>query len=103
MGRERPGGAHGDPATGEVLTHSAWYDSCDPTPTRLRSPADPHPDGDGPGVGALRRHRVHLFTPDELADLLEGAGLQPPPASGASTGGPPRRRGAPVHRAGAAA
>lgn len=104
MGRERPGGAHRDAATGEVLTHSAWYDSWDPdTHTLAFTLRIRTRNGDGPGWEALRRHRVHLFTPDELADLLEGAGLRHLEASGGFDGRPLRDGGErQVHRAGAA-
>jgi SAM-dependent methyltransferase len=89
MGRERPGGRYRDPGTGEVLTHSAWYDSWDPATgtlaftLRIRSR-----NGDGPPREALRRHRVHLFTPRELADLMAGAGLRHVEASGGFDGRP---------------
>ncbi|HMO01088.1 MAG TPA: class I SAM-dependent methyltransferase [Miltoncostaeaceae bacterium] len=105
MGRERPGGRYRDPATGEVLTHSAWYDSWDPgTQTlaftlRIRARND-----GGPGREALRRHRVHLFTPQELEGLLQDAGLRHLEASGGFDGRPLREDGErQVHRAGVAA
>lgn len=99
MGEERPGGRYRDPDTGEVLIHSAWYDSWDPdTHTlvftlRIRN-------RDGQPREALRRHRVHLFTPGELAGLLEGAGLRHLEASGGFDGRPLREGGErQVHRA----
>ncbi len=77
MGVERDGGVHTDPETGAVLRHSAWYDRWDPgTHTlefTLRIRETPP---QGPPREALRHHRVHLFTPDELASLLAGAGLE---------------------------
>jgi SAM-dependent methyltransferase len=102
MGQERPGGRHRDAATGEVLTHSAWYDSWDPAThtlaftLRIRSRG-----GRGPEREALRRHRVHLFTPDEIAGLLDEAGLRHLEASGGFDGRPLRPGGErQVHRAG---
>ena len=104
MGEERPGGRHCDPATGEVLTHSAWYDSWDPdTHTLAFTLRIRTADGGGPDHEALRRHRVHLFTPDELAALLDGAGLRHLEAAGGFDGLPLREGGErQVHRAGAA-
>ncbi len=104
MGRERSGGRYRDPATGEVLTHSAWYDSWDPdTHTLAFTLRIRTRNGDGPPHEALRRHRVHLFTPDELAGLLEGAGLRHLEASGGFDSRPLRGGGErQVHRAGAA-
>lgn len=104
MGEERPGGRFRDPSSGEVLTHSAWYDDWDPAThtlaftLRIRTHG-----GDGAEREALRRHRVHLFTPDELAGLLEEAGLRPLEASGGFDGRPLRPGGErQVHRAGVA-
>jgi len=104
LGEERPGGRHRDPATGEVLTHSAWYDDWDPVThtlaftLRIRSR-----NGDGREREALRRHRVHLFTPEELEDLLRDAGLRHLEASGGFDGRPLRAGGErQVHRAGVA-
>jgi SAM-dependent methyltransferase len=105
MGEERPGGRFRDPLTGEVLTHSAWYDSWDrDTHTLAFTLRIRAGDGAGPEREALRRHRVHLFTPAELSGLLEEAGLRHIEASGGFDGRPLRpgdeRQ---VHRAGAAA
>jgi SAM-dependent methyltransferase len=104
MGEERDGGSFRDPESGEVLTHSAWYDSWDPAThtlaftLRIRTR-----EADGSAREALRRHRVHLFTPDELTGLLEGAGLRPLEASGGFDGRPLRPGGErQVHRAGVA-
>ncbi|MGE0027334.1 MAG: class I SAM-dependent methyltransferase [Thermoleophilia bacterium] len=104
MGQERSGGRYRDPATGEVLTHSAWYDSWDPdTHTLAFTLRIRTRNGDGPPHEALRRHRVHLFTPDELAGLLDDAGLRHLEASGGFDGRPLREGGErQVHRAGVA-
>lgn len=104
MGEERPGGRFRDPATGEVLTHSAWYDDWDPdTHTLAFTLRIRTRNGDGSAREALRRHRVHLFTPEELGGLLAGAGLRHLEASGGFDGRPLRPGGErQVHRAGAA-
>jgi SAM-dependent methyltransferase len=77
MGVERPGGVHRDPADGAVLRHSAWYDRWESATHTLeftlRVRTTPR---EGPATEALRHHRVHLFTPDELADLIARAGLE---------------------------
>ena len=46
------------------------------------------PAGGGPEREALRRHRVHLFTPQEIAALMAQAGLEPIGAWGDFDGGP---------------
>ncbi len=77
MGIERPGGVHRDPATGTTLHHSGWYDRWDPATHTLeftlRIRERPRR---GPASEALRHHRVHLFTPDELSDLVAAAGME---------------------------
>jgi len=105
MGVERSGGRHRDPATGEVLEHSAWYDAWDPAShtltftLRIRSR-----DGDGAVTEALRGHRVHLFTPEELSGLLADAGLEQIEVAGGFDGSPLHPGGErQVHRARAAA
>ncbi len=104
IGEERPGGRYRDPATGEVLTHSAWYDDWDPgTHTLAFTLRIRTRNGDGGDREALRRHRVHLFTPDELAGLLADAGLRHLEASGGFDGRPLRAGDErQVHRAGVA-
>ena len=104
MGRERPGGAHRDAATGEVLTHSAWYDSWDPdTHTlaftlRIRTRGRRRP-GVG-GAAAPPRPPVHAGRARRSAG---GAGLRHLQASGRFDGRPLRDGGErQVHRAGAA-
>lgn len=103
MGEERPGGRYRDPVTGEVLDHSAWYDGWDPdTHTLAFTLRIRTRDGGGPPREALRHHRVHLYTPDELAGLLHDAGLRRLEASGGFDGRPLRAGGErQVHRAGA--
>ena len=105
MGEERPGGSYRDAATGEVLTHSAWYEAWDPdTHTLAFTLRIRTRNGAGPEREALRRHRVHLFTPEELSALLEGAGLRHVEASGGFDGRPLRAGDErQVHRAEAAA
>jgi SAM-dependent methyltransferase len=105
LGEERPGGRFRDPGTGEVLTHSAWYDSWDPdTHTLAFTLRICTRNGAGREREALRRHRVHLFTPEELSALLEAAGLRHIEASGGFDGRPLRAGGErQVHRAEAAA
>lgn len=77
MGLERPGGVHRDPGTGDTLRHSAWYDRWEPSSHTLeftlRIRTTPR---EGAPREVLRHHRVHLFTPDELADLLARAGME---------------------------
>jgi SAM-dependent methyltransferase len=77
MGVERAGEVHRDPGTGVVLRHSAWYDRWDPASHTLEFTLrirETPPQG--PAREALRHHRVHLFTPDELAALIAGAGME---------------------------
>lgn len=91
MGVERSGGVHRAP-DGSVLRHSAWYDRWEPEShtleftLRIRTT----PPGGGPAQEALRRHRVHLFEPGEIADLLERAGLEHVEALGDFDGRPLR-------------
>ena len=75
--------------------HSGWYDAWDPATQTLeftlrirstrRRRAAPE---------TLRAHRVHLFTPDELAGLLAAAGLEQIEVAGGFDGSPlsPRLR-----------
>jgi SAM-dependent methyltransferase len=77
MGVERSGGAHRDPETGDMLHHSAWYERWEPSTHTLeftlRIRTTPR---EGAPTEALRHHRVHLFTPDELAGLIARAGME---------------------------
>ena len=89
MGMERPGGRHRDPASGATLVHSAWYERWDP-PTRtleftLRI------EERRPGAAereTLRHHRVHLFSPEEIAELITEAGMVPIAVTGDFDGSP---------------
>lgn len=87
MGVARPGGVHRD--SGAVLVHSAWYDRWDPETYTLDFTL--RIDECAPGAEprrVLRHHRVHLFTPDDLADLLGRAGLEPVEVLGGFDGSP---------------
>lgn len=89
MGIERSGGRHLDPATGATLIHSAWYESWEPATNTLeftlrieeRPPA-------GEVLTTLRHHRVHLFPPDELGELITRAGMVPVAVTGDFDGSP---------------
>lgn len=101
LGLERDGGRHLDPESGDLLIHSAWYDRWEPETStleftlRVRSR-----DRSGVAHEALRRHRVHLFTPHELSDLLANTGFVHLEAAG-GFGGEPMRASSErqVHRA----
>lgn len=98
LGVERPGGVHRDRATGEVLRHSAWYDAWDPATHTLEFTLRIRGEGGAPAE-VLRRHRVHLFTPEEIAGLVTAAGLEQVAVAGDFAGGPLRRHGErQVHR-----
>ena len=88
MGVERPGGRHRDPASGALIVHSAWYDRWEPETQTLEFTLriEERAPGAAPGQ-VLRRHRVHLFTPGELAALLERAGLESVAVAGDFGGG----------------
>ena len=65
MGIERPGGLHHDPGSGAMLEHSAWYDRWEPdTHTLEFTLRMEQRAAAGPPSAVLRRHRVHLFTPE---------------------------------------
>lgn len=89
MGVERPCGLHRDPGSGVMLVHSAWYDSWEPQTHTLEFTLriEERAPGAAP-AGVLRHHRVHLFTPDELAVLLAEAGLESVQVAGDFAGGP---------------
>jgi SAM-dependent methyltransferase len=89
MGVERPGGTHRDPATGATLTHSAWYDRWEPATGTLEFTLRivERRDG-GPPRQSLRHHRVHLFTVDEVGDLLRRAGMEQIAVLGGFDGSP---------------
>jgi SAM-dependent methyltransferase len=89
MGRERSGGHHRDGAGGPLLVHSGWYDSWEPETRTLeftlrveeRRPGSPPRE-------FLRHHRIHVFWPDEVEELLARAGLEAIEVSGDFSGAP---------------
>ncbi len=91
MGRERSGGHHRDGATGPLLLHSGWYDRWEPATGTLEFTLriEEHRPPERPRE-ILRRHRVHVFRPDEVADLLAAAGLEPVEVAGGFDGAPLR-------------
>jgi SAM-dependent methyltransferase len=100
MGVERSGGIHRDPGSGALLVHSAWYDRWEPETQTLEFTLriEERARGATPRH-VLRRHRVHLFTPDEIAALLAEAGLERVEVAGDFAGGPLRPGGErQVHR-----
>jgi SAM-dependent methyltransferase len=89
MGIERPGGLHHDRATGATLEHSAWYDRWEPgTHTLEFTLRMEQRTGGAPPSTILRRHRVHLFSPEEIGELLARAGLEPVEVLGDFDGSP---------------
>ena len=89
MGVERSGGRHRDLASGATLVHSAWYDRWEPATQTLEFTlrVTERPQR-GPEREALRHHRVHLFTPDELAELIAQAGMEQLAVAGDFGGSP---------------
>jgi SAM-dependent methyltransferase len=98
MGVERPAGTHRDGAEGPLLVHSGWYDRWEPETATLeftlrveeRLPQAGGATEGAPARVALRRHRVHLFSPEELAGLLAQAGLVAIEVAGDFDGSPLR-------------
>ena len=90
MGEERPGGTSRDPETGALLVHSAWYDRWEPGTGTLEFTLRvvERPPGGAPTREAVRRHRVHVFTPEEIAGLMAAAGLEPVSVAGDFDGSP---------------
>ncbi len=89
MGIERPNGHYRDGVGGPLLRHSAWYDGWDPdTGTLEFTLRIAQSRGAESPREVLRRHRVHIFWPDELADLLAAAGLEVVEVSGGFDGAP---------------
>lgn len=88
MGVERPSGRH-ETGDGAVLTHSAWYDGWDPATQTLEFTIRIVESRGGRRTGeALRHHRVHLFRPDELAELIADAGMEQVEVAGDFAGTP---------------
>lgn len=89
MGVERSGGSVRDAATGVTMVHSAWYDSWDAATGTLEFTLRiVERARDGATRQTLRHHRVHLFSPDEIGDLLTRAGLVPVAVTGDFDGSP---------------
>jgi SAM-dependent methyltransferase len=91
MGVERPCGRHRAGEGGPLLVHSGWYDRWEPATATLEFTlrVEEHaPDRAAAPRVALRRHRVHLYSPEEVADLLAGAGLEAIEVAGDFDGGP---------------
>jgi len=105
MGVERSGGVHHDAGSGATLHHSSWYDRWDPATHTLEFSLRVHETPrEGPTREALRHHRVHLFTPDELASLVARAGLRQIQVLGDFDGGPIENDSErQIHRCGVAA
>lgn len=89
MGIERSSGHHRDGAGGPLLLHSGWYDAWDPETRTLEFTLrnEEHRPGE-PVRDFLRRHRVHLFWPDEIEALLAEAGLEAVEVTGDFAGTP---------------
>ena len=89
MGVERSGGSFRDAASGTTMVHSAWYDSWEPATQTLEFTLRiTERRRDGEARETLRHHRVHLFSPDEIGDLLTRAGLVPVAVTGDFEGAP---------------
>jgi SAM-dependent methyltransferase len=76
MGVERGDARHRDPESGAELVHTAWYDSWDPATSTLEFTLRIRERAGGRESEVLRRHRVHLYAPEELEGLLAGTGLE---------------------------
>jgi SAM-dependent methyltransferase len=104
MGVERAGGRFRDPITDATLTHSAWYDRWEPASQTLGFTLriEERTPGARPRE-TLRHHTVHLFSPQEIGDLVERAGLVHLAAIGDFDGSPigPRSERQ-IHRCGPA-
>ncbi|MGE3141615.1 MAG: class I SAM-dependent methyltransferase, partial [Thermoleophilia bacterium] len=99
LGVERPGGVHRDRESGETLRHTAWYDTWDPGTHTLEFTTRIQGSGGDAPQEVLRHHRVHLFTPEEIRELVAGAGLEHVSVHGDFGGGPLRPWGErQVHR-----
>lgn len=93
MGVERSAGTHRDGAGGPLLVHSGWYDRWEPESQTLEFTLrveERRSGAAGPPRVALRRHRVHLFSPEEIAGLLAQAGLEAIEVAGDFDGSPLR-------------
>jgi hypothetical protein len=89
LGVVREGDRHVDRERGVTVQHSAWYEAFDPAAQTAEFVLQIQDQAFGGAVRTYhRRHRVHLFLPDELSDLLAGAGLRVLAACGDFEGGP---------------
>lgn len=89
MGVERSGGSFRNPVSGTTMAHSAWYDSWEPDTQTLEFTLRlTERVRGGEERETLRRHRVHLFTPEEIGDLITRAGLVPIAVTGDFDGSP---------------
>lgn len=89
VGVEREGLSYSDPESGSRIAQSAWYEDHDPDTGTLTFVIRVR-DLEGAEAGAerLRRHTVHLYSPEEIAELLSEAGLRPIGVQGDFRGGP---------------
>jgi SAM-dependent methyltransferase len=91
LGLVREGDRHVDRERGVTVRHSAWYEALDPaTQTAEFVLRIDDRDAGGEVTTYLRRHRVHLFLPSELRELIARAGLRVLEAAGDFAGGPVR-------------
>ena len=91
LGVVREGDHHVDRERGVTVVHSAWYETLDPMTQTAEFVLRIEDRSFGGAVRTyLRRHRVHLFLPSELRQLLTGAGLRVLEAAGDFAGGPVR-------------
>lgn len=88
IGIERSGGRFRDPATGVTLVHSAWYDAWEPATRTLDFTLRIVAHQDGTARQTLRHHRVHLFSPEEIGELLTLSGMVPISVMGDFDGSP---------------
>ena len=91
LGVVREGDHHVDRERGVTVVHSAWYEALDPVTQTAEFVLRIEDRSFGGAVRTyLRRHRVHLFLPSELRQLLAAAGLRVLEAAGDFAGGPMR-------------
>jgi SAM-dependent methyltransferase len=87
----REGDRYVDRERGVTVVHSAWYEALDPATQTAEFVLRIEDRAFGGAVRTyLRRHRVHLFLPSELRELLARAGLRVLKAAGDFAGGPVR-------------
>lgn len=87
MGLERSNGHHRD-ADGALLVHSGWYDGWEPDTGTLEFTLRIAEHRASGAREVLRHHRVHVFRPAEVADLLAAAGLEAVEVAGGFDGSP---------------